>query len=152
MNKVILMGRLTRDPEVRYSQGASQTAVGRFSIAVDRRFKREGEPDADFFNCTAFGKQAEFVERYLHKGTKIVVSGRIQNDNYTNKDGQTVYSVRVMVEEIEFAESKNAQGSNDGGYNNGGYAGNRGNAPAPGGADGGFMNIPEGIEEDLPFN
>ena len=152
MNKVIRMGRLTRDPEVRYSQGASQTAVGRFSIAVDRRFKREGEPDADFFNCTAFGKQAEFVERYLHKGTKIVVSGRIQNDNYTNKDGQTVYSVRVMVEEIEFAESKNAQGSNDGGYNNGGYAGNRGNAPAPGGADGGFMNIPEGIEEDLPFN
>ena len=152
MNKVILMGRLTRDPEVRYSQGASQTADGRFSIAVDRRFKREGEPDADFFNCTAFGKQAEFVERYLHKGTKIVVSGRIQNDNYTNKDGQTVYSVRVMVEEIEFAESKNAQGSNDGGYNNGGYAGNRGNAPAPGGADGGFMNIPEGIEEDLPFN
>ena len=152
MNKVILMGRLTRDPEVRYSQGASQTAVGRFSIAVDRRFKREGEPDADFFNCTCFGKQAEFVERYLHKGTKIVVSGRIQNDNYTNKDGQTVYSVRVMVEEIEFAESKNAQGSNDGGYNNGGYAGNRGNAPAPGGADGGFMNIPEGIEEDLPFN
>ena len=152
MNKVILMGRLTRDPEVRYSQGASQTAVGRFSIAVDRRFKREGEPDADFFNCTAFGKQAEFVERYLHKGTKIVVSGRIQNDNYTNKDGQTVYSVRVMVDEIEFAESKNAQGSNDGGYNNGGYAGNRGNAPAPGGADGGFMNIPEGIEEDLPFN
>ena len=152
MNKVILMGRLTRDPEVRYSQGASQTAVGRFSIAVDRRFKREGEPDADFFNCTAFGKQAEFVERYLHKGTKIVVRGRIQNDNYTNKDGQTVYSVRVMVEEIEFAESKNAQGSNDGGYNNGGYAGNRGNAPAPGGADGGFMNIPEGIEEDLPFN
>ena len=152
MNKVILMGRLTRDPEVRYSQGASQTAVGRFSIAVDRRFKREGEPDADFFNCTAFGKQAEFVERYLHKGTKIVVSGRIQNDNYTNKDGQTVYSVRVMVEEIEFAESKNAQGSNDGGYNNGGYAGNRGNAPAPGGADGGFLNIPEGIEEDLPFN
>ena len=152
MNKVILMGRLTRDPEVRYSQGASQTAVGRFSIAVDRRFKREGEPDADFFNCTAFGKQAEFVERHLHKATKIVVSGRIQNDNYTNKDGQTVYSVRVMVEEIEFAESKIALGSNDGGYNNGGYAGNRGNAPAPGGADGGFMNIPEGIEEDLPFN
>ena len=152
MNKVILMGRLTRDPEVRYSQGASEAAVGRFPLAVDRRFKREGEPDADFFNCTAFGKQAEFVERYLHKGTKIVVSGRIQNDNYTNKDGQTVYSVRVMVEEIEFAESKNAQGSNDGGYNNGGYAGNRGNAPAPGGADGGFMNIPEGIEEDLPFN
>lgn len=141
MNKVILMGRLTRDPEVRYSQGASQTAVGRFSIAVDRRFKREGEPDADFFNCTAFGKQAEFVERYLHKGTKIVVSGRIQNDNYTNKDGQTVYSVRVMVEEIEFAESKSAQNAGNGNAAGGGAAT----------TDDGFMNIPEGIEEELPF-
>ena len=117
MNKAILMGRLTRDPEVRYSQGASQTSVARFSIAVDRRFKREGEPDADFFNCTAFGKQAEFVERYLHKGTKIVVCGRIQNDN----------------------------------YNNGGYAGG-GSAPAPSGAGDGFMNIPDGIDEELPFN
>ena len=87
MNKVILMGRLTRDPEVRYSQGANPTAVARFSIAVDRRFKREGEPDADFFNCTAFGKQAEFIERYLRKGVKILTAGRIQNDNYTNKDG-----------------------------------------------------------------
>ena len=149
MNKVILMGRLTRDPEVRYSQGASQTTVGRFSIAVDRRFKRDGEPDADFFNCTAFGKQAEFVERYLHKGTKIVLSGRIQNDNYTNKDGQMVYSVRVMVDEIEFAESKNASASGGAGFNNGGYGGN---APAPSGAGDGFMNIPDGIDEDLPFN
>ena len=121
MNKVILMGRLTRDPEVRYSQGASQTAVARYSVAVDRRFKREGEPDADFFNCTSFGKQAEFVERYLHKGTKVVLSGRVQNDNYTNKDGQMVYSVRIIVEDIEFAESKNASGGNDGGYNNGGF-------------------------------
>lgn len=159
MNKVILMGRLTRDPEVRYSQGASQTTVARFSIAVDRRFKREGEPDADFFNCTCFAKQAEFVERYLHKGIKILLSGRIQNDNYTNKDGQMVYSVRVMVDEIEFAESKNASGGNDGGYNNnnagynnGGYAGNRNNAPAPSGAGDGFMNIPDGIDEELPFN
>ncbi len=159
MNKVILMGRLTRDPEVRYSQGASQTAVARFSIAVDRRFKREGEPDADFFNCTCFGKQAEFVERYLHKGTKIVLSGRVQNDNYTNKDGQMVYSVRVMVDEIEFAESKNASGGNDGGYgsnnnyNNGGYAGGgSSNAPAASGAGDGFMNIPDGIDEELPFN
>ena len=146
MNKVILMGRLTRDPEVRYSQGASQTAVGRFSIAVDRRFKRDGEPDADFFNCTAFGKQAEFVERYLHKGTKILVSGRIQNDNYTNKDGQIVYSVRVMVDEIEFAESKNAQSDNSG------FGGFGGGAAAPSGAGDGFMNIPDGIHEDLPFN
>ena len=149
MNKVILMGRLTRDPEVRYSQGASQTAVARFSIAVDRRFKREGEPDADFFNCTAFGRQAEFVERYLHKGTKIVLSGRIQNDNYTNKDGQMVYSVRVMVDEIEFAESKNASSQNEGGFQ-GGFAG--GAAPAASGASDGFMNIPDGIDEELPFN
>lgn len=150
MNKVILMGRLTRDPEVRYSQGASQTAVARFSIAVDRRFKREGEPDADFFNCTAFGKQAEFIERYLRKGIKVVVCGRIQNDNYTNKDGQMVYSVRVMIDEVEFAESKNAQNNNDGGYN-GGYTGGN-SAPAPSGAGDGFMNIPDGIDEELPFN
>ena len=150
MNKVILMGRLTRDPEVRYSQGASQTAVARFSIAVDSRFKREGEPDADFFNCTAFGKQAEFIERYLRKGTKVVVCGRIQNDNYTNKDGQMVYSVRVMIDEVEFAESKNAQGNGDGGYN-GGYMGGN-SAPAPSGAGDGFMNIPDGIDEELPFN
>ena len=170
MNKVILMGRLTRDPEVRYSQGASQTAVARFSVAVDRRFKREGEPDADFFNCTAFGKQAEFIERYLHKGTKIVLSGRVQNDNYTNKEGQMVYSVRIMVEEIEFAESKNASSGNDGGYgngggyNNGGYGGGNGGynnggfagggkAPAaPSGARDGIMNIPDGIDEELPVN
>ena len=154
MNKVILMGRLTRDPEVRYSQGANQTAVARFSVAVDRRFKREGEPDADFFNCTSFGRQAEFVERYLHKGTKVVLSGRVQNDNYTNKDGQMVYSVRIMVDEIEFAESKNASGGgNDGGYNNGGgFSGGSSNAPAPSGAGDGFMNIPDGIDEELPFN
>lgn len=154
MNKVILMGRLTRDPEVRYSQGANQTAVARFSIAVDRRFKREGEPDADFFNCTAFGRQAEFIERYLHKGTKIVLSGRIQNDNYTNKDGQMVYSVRVMVDEVEFAESKNAASQNESGFsgygNNNGFAGS--SAPAASGAGDGFMNIPDGIDEELPFN
>jgi single-strand DNA-binding protein len=166
MNKVILMGRLTRDPEVRYAQSGNQMAIARFSIAVDRRFKREGEPDADFFNCTAFGKQAEFVERFLHKGTKIVTCGRIQNDNYTNKDGQMVYGVRIMVDEIEFAESKNASGNNDnfGGNNFGGnnYGGNSygGNSygssasrPAPGPIGDGFMNIPDGVEdEDLPFN
>lgn len=155
MNKVILMGRLTRDPEVRYSQGANQTAVARFSLAVDRRFKRDGEPDADFFNCTAFGRQAEFIERYLHKGTKVVLSGRIQNDNYTNKDGQMVYSVRIMVDEVEFAESKNASTS-DGGFG-GGFGGNGGgfnggSAPAASGAGDGFMNIPDGIDEELPFN
>ena len=141
MNKVILMGRLVRDPEVRYSQGANQTAVARFSLAVDRKFKREGEPEADFFNCTSFGKQAEFVEKYLHKGTKVVLSGRIQNNNYTNKDGQMVYAVQVMVEEIEFAESKNS-GSSDG----------QSSAPASPSSNDGFMNIPDGIDEELPFN
>ncbi len=147
MNKVILMGRLTRDPEVRYSQNGSNTAVARFSIAVDRRFKREGEADADFFNCTAFGKQAEFVERYLHKGTKMLVEGRVQNDNYTNKDGQQVYSVRIMVDNLEFAESKNAVSGGDGGYS----SGTRQSAPVAPAGDG-FMNIPDGIDEELPFN
>lgn len=145
MNKVILMGRLTRDPEIRYSQGANSTAVGSFSIAVDRRFKRDGEPDADFFNCTAFGKQAEFVERYLKKGTKIVVVGRIQNDNYTNKDGQKVNATRIMVDEIEFAESKNAS-------QNGGDYRPAAAKPEPAAAGDGFMNIPDGIDEELPFN
>ena len=111
MNKVIFMGRFTRDPEVRYSQGANPTAIARFTLAVNRRFKRDGEPEADFFNCTAFGKQAEFIERYMRKAVKVVVSGRIENDNYTNKEGQMVYSVKVMIEESEFAESKAAGGN-----------------------------------------
>lgn len=148
MNKVIMMGRLTRDPEVRYSQGASQTAIGRFSLAVDRRFKREGEPDADFFNCTTFGKQAEFVEKYLKQGTKVVISGRVQNDNYTNKEGQKVYSVQIIVEEIEFAESKNAAASNAGASN---YQADSRPSPSQAAGDG-FMSIPEGAEEELPFN
>ena len=104
MNKVILMGRLTKDPEYK-NEG---TGIARFGIAVDRRFKKEGSPDADFFNCTAFGKTSEFVEKYLKKGIKILLSGRIQNDNYTNKDGQKVSAVSIIVEEIEFAESKKA--------------------------------------------
>ena len=138
MNKVILMGRLTRDPEIRYSQTDSNMAIARFSLAVDRRYKKQGdEVTADFFNCTAFGKQAEFVEKYLKKGTKIVVIGRIQNDNYTNKDGQKVYSVQIMVEEIEFAESKAAGQSQQ----------NDSMPPTDG-----FMNIPDGIENELPFN
>ena len=158
MNKVLLMGRLTRDPEVRYGQGGNQTAVARFSIAVDRRFKREGEPDADFFNCTAFGKQAEFLERYLQKGIKMVVIGRIQNDNYTNRDGQMVYSVRVIVDELEFAESKSASAANSGDSFGGGFGGGSSfgapaSRPAPGPVGDGFMNIPDGVEdEDLPFN
>ncbi len=145
MNKVILMGRLTRDPEVRYSQGASQTAIARFSLAVDRRWKREGEPDADFFNCTAFGRQAEFVEKYLRQGTKVVVTGRIQNDNYTNKEGQKVYSVQIIVEEIEFAESKNASAGTAS------YQADSRPSPSQAAGDG-FMSIPEGAEEELPFN
>ncbi len=147
MNKVILMGRLTRDPEVRYSQGEGGSAVARFSLAVDRRFKRAGDAEADFFNCTAFGRQAEFVERYLKRGTKMVVTGRIQNDNYTNREGQRVYSVQVIVEELEFAESKAASaGNNDGGYQ-------PADRPSPAAAIGdGFMNIPDGIDEELPFN
>ena len=146
MNKVILMGRLTRDPEVRYSQNENSTAIARFSLAVDRRFKRDGEPTADFFNCTAFGKQGEFVEKYLKQGTKVLVTGRVQNDNYTNKNGEKVYSVQIMVEEIEFAESKA----------NASAAGNDFGQPAPApsqtpmAAPDGFMNIPAGFEE-LPF-
>ena len=147
MNKVILIGRLTRDPEIRYSQGATSTATARFSLAVDRRFKREGEPEADFFNCTAFGKQAEFAERYLKQGTKMVVVGRIQNDNYTNKEGQKVYSVQIMVDELEFAESKNAAGNQSAG----GFQ--PAQRPAPSAAvNDGFMNVPDGLDEELPFN
>lgn len=149
MNKAILMGRLTRDPEVRYSQNDSSMAIARFSLAVDRRFKKQGdEVTADFFNCTAFGKQGEFVEKYLKKGTKIVVTGRIQNDNYTNKDGQKVYSIQIMVEEIEFAESKASS------QNNAGNAGNDGGTQSQMGAPDadGFMNIPDGIGSELPFN
>lgn len=132
------MGRLTRDPEVRYSQGNAQTAIARFSIAVDRKFKRDGEPDADFFNCVAFGKQAEFIEKYLKQGTKIVTSGRLQNNNYTNKDGQKVFNVEIFVEEIEFAENKRTDQAD-------GYKKTEQH-------DNGFMNVPEGIDEELPFN
>lgn len=139
MNKVILMGRLTRDPEVRYTQGDNAMAIARYSLAVDRRFKRDGEPDADFINCVAFGKSGEFAEKYLKKGTKVAVVGRIQTGSYTNKDGQKVYTTDVVVEEQEFAESKNS-GSSD----------NNQSAPANKNTD--FMNIPDGIDEELPFN
>lgn len=147
MNKVILMGRLTRDPEVRISQSQSgeQMAIGRFSIAVDRRFSRNSDTTADFFNCTAFGKLGEFVEKYLKKGTKIVVVGRIQNDNYTNKEGQKVYSVQIIAEEIEFAESKSASQNSDNSYQP------ASNPSTAGASAEGFMNIPDGIENDLPF-
>ena len=148
MNKVILMGRLTRDPEVRYSQGENATAVARYSLAVDRRFRREGEPTADFINCVAFGRAAEFAERYLRQGTKIAITGRIQTGSYTNRDGVKVYTTDIVVEEQEFAESKAASGSAAPANN---YQASP--APSPSSDIGdGFMNIPDGIDEELPFN
>ena len=131
MNKVVLMGRLTKDPEVRYSQ-ESNTAIARYTLAVDRR--RREEQTADFINVVAFGKNGEFAEKYLHKGTKIVISGRIQTSSYTNKDGQKVYTTEVVAEEHDFCESKKDQNSENHSSNDG------------------FTNIPEGIEEDLPFS
>ena len=148
MNKVILMGRLTRDPEVRYSQGEHQMAIARYTLAVDRRGRSNasnGEQTADFIQCIAFDRSAEFAEKYFHQGTKLVVTGRIQTGSYTNKDGQKVYTTDVVVEDQEFAESKNAQSNN-------GFGGDMG-TPAPNtNAGDGFMNIPDGIEEELPFN
>ena len=145
MNKVILMGRLTRDPEVRYSQGDSATAVGRYTLAVDRRFRRDGDASADFINCVAFGRAAEFAEKYLRQGTKVVVTGRIQTGSYTNRDGVKVYTTDVVVEDQEFAESKAASGSNSGFQPT--------SSPAPSTDIGdGFMNIPDGIDEELPFS
>lgn len=139
MNKVILMGRLCADPEVRYSQNENQTAVARYRLAVDRRFKREGDQTADFIPCVAFGKAAQFAEYYLHRGTKIIITGRIQTGSYTNKDGQKIYTTDVVVEDQEFAESKNASGN--------------GGGVAPQAADpDGFMSLPDGIDEELPFN
>ena len=147
MNKVILMGRLTRDPEVRYSQGGDgQLAIARYSLAVDRRFNRNNsEQNTDFINWVAFGKTAEFAEKYYHKGIKVAIVGRIQSGSYTNKEGQKVYTTEVVVEEQEFAESKNAsQGSGSGDYSGGSSRG--GSEP-----EDGFMNIPEGIDDEVPF-
>lgn len=150
MNKVILMGRLTRDPEVRYSAGESSMAIARYTLAVDRRFKRDGEATADFITCVAFGKQGEFAERFLHQGTKIAVTGRIQTGSYTNKEGQKVYTTEVIVEEHEFAESKNASMA---GGSDGGMQPAQSSRPMPSAASpDGFMNIPDGIDEELPFN
>ena len=148
MNKVILMGRLTRDPEVRYSQGENPTAIARYTLAVDRRFNRNNDDQsADFIGCVAFGRAGEFAEKYFRKGTKIAVTGRIQTGSYTNKDGVRVYTTDVVVEEQEFAESKNSSAGAEGGY-----TGGSSRAPEPSGAGDGFMNIPDGIAEELPFN
>ena len=145
MNKVILMGRLTRDPEVRYGAGENSTAVARYTIAVDRIFKRDGEQNTDFIGCVAFGRNAEFAEKYLRQGTKIVLTGRIQTGSYTNRDGQKVYTTDIVVEEQEFAESKAATAGNGG---QGNYSRS---SSAPSDANG-FMNIPDGIDDELPFS
>lgn len=139
MNKVILMGRCTKDPDIRYSQGEKSTAIARFTLAVDRKFKQDGQPTADFINCLAFGKRAEFMEKYCRKGTKLVVEGSWQTGNYTNKDGNKVYTNDCLVESCEFAESKSSEQNNN--------SSNQNNM----GGDG-FMNIPDGIDEELPFN
>ena len=137
MNKVIEIGRLTKDPEIRYSQGASSTCIARYTLAVDRKFKQEGQPNADFINCIAFGKLGEFAEKYLHKGVKIAVVGRIQTGSYKNKDGNTVYTTDVVVEEQEFCESKSQSNSQ----------------PQPTQSnDNSWLNIPDGVEDSLPFS
>lgn len=142
MNKVMLMGRLTKDPNVRYSQGNEPMAVARFTLAVNRRKRKDEEQTADFISCVAFGKQGEFIEKYTHKGTKLVVSGRIQTGQYTNKDGATVYTTDVVCEEIEFAESKSSDSSTGSSTSSGS------STPK---ADEGFVNVEDDIDEELPF-
>ena len=139
MNKVIEIGRLVREPEIRYSQGANTTCVARYTLAVDRKFKQEGQPTADFINCIAFGKLGEFAEKYLHKGVKIAIVGRIQTGSYKNKDGNTVYTTDVVVEEQEFCESKTSQQSQN-------------NDRPQASQDNSWMNIPDGVDDGLPFN
>ena len=148
MNKVILMGSLTRDPDVRYSQGDSPMAIARYTLAVDRRFRRDNDQQtADFISCVAFGRNGEFAEKYLHQGTKIVAEGRIQTGSYTNKDGNKVYTTEVVVENQEFAESKASASNNEGGFQPQAQS-----APTAPAGDG-FMNIPDGVEDvGLPFN
>ena len=150
MNKVVLVGRLTRDPEVRYSQGGENSlAIARYTLAVDRRFKRNGDDQtADFIGCVAFGRNAEFAEKYFHQGMRVSISGRIQTGSYTNKDGVKVYTTEVIVEEQEFAESRAEAEANRASFQ-------RQSAPSPApsaDAGDGFMNIPDGIDEELPFN
>lgn len=176
MNKVILMGRLTRDIEIRYSAGDSAMAIARYTLAVPRRFKREGEADVDFISCVAFGKAAEFAEKYFRQGTKIAITGRIQTGSYTNRDGQKVYTTDVVIEDQEFAESKSANEANanrqrsegntggqssvrqnGGDYKNGNSQGQQGRGQSYQQQSfstdkDGFMNIPDGIEDELPFH
>lgn len=138
MNKVILMGNLTRDPEIRYTQGENSMAVANFSLAVNHKYARKGEDDCDFFNCTAFRKQAEFIEKYFKKGSRMLLTGRVQNNNYTNKNGEKVYSVQIMVEEVEFGGAKGSSTPSDKNVNRD--------------IDVDFTNIPDGVDDGLPFN
>lgn len=147
MNKVILCGRLTRDPDVRYSNGEKPMCIARYTLAVNRRFQKEGEQNADFINCVAFGKQGEFAERHLKRGTKIVVCGRIQTGSYTNRDGVKVYTTDVIVEEYDFAESRSSYDRNSTEKPNIREETAENQPPL----DDGFMSIPEGIEDELPF-
>lgn len=162
MNRVVLMGRLTRDPDVRYTQGDNSICIARYTLAVDRRIKKDGEQNADFISCVAFGKNGEFAEKYLHKGTKIAVCGRIQTGSYTNRDGQKVYTTEVVVEEQEFAESRNSSAGSGTPAPTAPASGQ--DAPVPSssapqqsrqeyrqGELDGFMNLPDGIDEELPF-
>jgi len=137
MNKWTGIGRLSKDPDIRYSTGEKSTAVARFTLATDRKFKKDGEPTADFINCIAFGKTAEVIEKWVHKGTKIAVIGHIQTGSYTNKENQKVYTTDVMIEEVEFCESKGNNNSNQ---------------SAPQESNDNFMNIPDSIDEKLPFD
>jgi single-strand DNA-binding protein len=147
MNKVILMGRLTRDPDVRYSTGENPLAIARYTLVVDRRFHKDGEATADFISCVVFGRAAEFAEKYFRQGLKITISGRIQTGSYTNREGQKVYTTEIVVEEQEFAESKSS-GDNGAAY----YPPKQTPPPAPADSADGFMSIPDGIEEELPFS
>lgn len=149
MNKVILMGRLTRDPEVRYSQGDNATAIARFTLAVDRRIKRDNEASADYINCVSFGRSAEFAEKYFHKGTKIVIVGRIQTGSYTNKDGQKVYTTDIVIEEQDFAESKAASQQNNSGNTQNTSNSWQTQQPKPQTSPDGFMSAGD---EELPFH
>jgi single-strand DNA-binding protein len=154
MNQVVLMGRLTRDPEVRYTTGENTLAVARYTLAVDRRFKRDGEPTADFINCVSFGRTAEFAEKYFHQGIKIAVTGRIQTGSYVNKDGNKVYTTDIVVENQEFAESKavsDANASSAPSRPASQPSSPQQAAPQPDTSGDGFMNIPDGIDEELPF-
>lgn len=147
MNKVILMGRLTRDPEVKYSQGDNATAIARFTLAVERRIKRENEASADFINCVSIGRSAEFAEKYFRKGTKIVICGRIQTGSYTNKDGQKVYTTDIVIEEQDFAESKATSQQNNSGSVQNNSNSRQSQKPQPDPDE--FMSVDD---DDLPFN